>query len=232
MEALASQPAATTLPTSAAHLERELQLLELRLRREVLIARAERSGARGFDEFSGLYIADEEIDTYMEDAGADDGRPRPAGVPQLEERIASEQAALDAVAQEARTAGALLRLERVREAFALSPAEYGMLVACLAPDLELRFERYYAYLQNDVARRRPCVQLLGRMFLGQACDAAVLRALFASDDSLAGARLVELNRPAADAGFVASQPRVREGLLNFVLEVDGSDPDLKGLGTW
>ncbi len=214
------------------HLQRELRILELRLRREVLFARAERGGAKGLDEFSGLYIPDEEINRYMDGDPGEGANVAPEGAAVLEDRIAAERRTLALDVRRSREAGVRLRLEHVREAFGLSEPEYHILVACLAPDLDLRFERYFAYLQNDVSRRRPSVQLLGKLFLEDPTDGSLLRFLFASDFSLAGPRLLELGRPAPDTPFVASQPRLGEGVINYLLEVDGSDPDLKGLGVW
>jgi DNA polymerase III delta prime subunit len=236
MEALVNGdvPEATRLGVldHGAHLRRELRILELGLRREVLIARAQRGGGKGLDEFSGLYIPDEEIDRYM---NADPGEAtdlEPEGTAVLEARIAAERRALADDVRDAQEAGVHLRLEHLREAFGLSGPEYRILVACLAPDLDLRFERYFAYLQNDVSRRRPSVQLLGKLFLEDPADGPLLRLLFASGFSLAGPRLLELGRAAPDTAFAACQPRLAEGVINYLLEVDGSDPDLKGLGAW
>lgn len=146
----------------AAQLRRELNLLELRLRREVLVSRAERGSGRS-DEFAGLYIPDEEIDRYLKDAEA--AAPPPDELRLLDQRIEAEVEALSKAAASGRVEGKFLPIEHLREAFSLRPGEISILLACLAPDLDLRFERYYAYLQNDVARKRPCVQLLGRLFL-------------------------------------------------------------------
>jgi hypothetical protein len=236
MEALVSGdvPEATPLGVldDGAHRRRELRILELRLRREVLFARAERGGGKGLDEFSGLYIPDEEINRFMEADPGEAAELEPEGAAFLEDRIATEQRTLARDVRQSRDAGVRLRLEHLREAFGLSEPEYRIVVACLAPDLDLRFERYFAYLQNDVSRRRPSVHLLGKLFLDDPADGALLRFLFASDLSLAGPRLLDLGRAAPDTPFVACQPRLTEGLINYLLEVDGSDPDLKGLGAW
>src|SRR5262245_37933351 len=43
--------------------------------------------------------------------------------------------------------------------YGLSPFDLGVLLIALAPELDLRYERLYAYLQDDVTRRRPSVDL-------------------------------------------------------------------------
>ena len=43
--------------------------------------------------------------------------------------------------------------------FSLSPPELDILLVALAPELEPRYETLYAYLQNDVTRKHPSVDL-------------------------------------------------------------------------
>ncbi len=228
-----SAPHRSPISGTAAHLARELALLELRLKREVQLARAEQSAGGRRDEFAGLYIPDEEIDRYLDEDGGEAGPTgRPAPVAALDARIDASRRGLGKDLRDAERRGVSSRLVHLREAFSLGDAEYGMVVACLAADLDLRYERYFAYLQNDVSRRRPCVQLLGRLFLDQANDYAALRRIFASASSLVGARLLEMGKSGPEVGFAAREPRVAEGVAHFLLEVDGSDPDWKGMGRW
>jgi hypothetical protein len=42
----------------------------------------------------------------------------------------------------------------------LSPFEVDALLICLAPEIDLRYERLFGYLQDDVTKRRPSVDLL------------------------------------------------------------------------
>lgn len=39
------------------------------------------------------------------------------------------------------------------------PSEVDLLLICLAPELDLRYEKLYAYLQDDVTKKRPTVEL-------------------------------------------------------------------------
>ena len=55
------------------------------------------------------------------------------------------------------------RLERLALAFELDPFDQDAFLVCLAPDLDLRYERLYAYLQDDVTRKRPNVDLILRL---------------------------------------------------------------------
>src|SRR5262245_32194767 len=92
--------------TTAGHLRRELRLLELLLRREVIVARAERGAGRRQDEFAGLYIPDEEISRYLEDTDEQAGDPGTAAAMEaLDARVVACREELKKDVQEAERQG-------------------------------------------------------------------------------------------------------------------------------
>ena len=56
------------------------------------------------------------------------------------------------------------RLDWLVESFDLCPLNRAALVLALAPEVDLRYERIYAYLQDDVTRKRPSVDLVLNLF--------------------------------------------------------------------
>jgi hypothetical protein len=50
-------------------------------------------------------------------------------------------------------------LRRLARAFQLSSFDLDVILVALAPEVDLRYERLYAYLQDDVTRRRPSIDL-------------------------------------------------------------------------
>lgn len=51
-------------------------------------------------------------------------------------------------------------LTHLAQQFTLDTLDVFILLVCLAPDLDRRYERLYAYLQDDVSQRRPTVNLV------------------------------------------------------------------------
>ncbi len=99
------------------------------------------------DRFRGLYIPDSQVDEML--AG-----PRPlldADALGLAS-VAIEHA--ERAADEVERRGGTIRLRRVARTFGLDAVDIGIMLVALAPDLDPRFERLYAYLQDDVSRRR------------------------------------------------------------------------------
>src|SRR5439155_14533399 len=233
-----SMPRSTSAPTApaafgdnAAHIKAELAWLELVLRREVVRARDRRLPAAGRDEFAGMYVSDEEIDAYIADplACADAVIAEAADGP---DPVAAMRGALDGRLGASHALGVPLRLPALAAAFALDGPETGILLAALAPDVAARFERYYAYLQNDVTRRRPTVQLLARLCLGEVASVLHSRRYFGYPAPLWRHRLVEWPAPLdarTEAVFPAEQVMVAPSVVAYLLGLDRLDPALDGV---
>ncbi len=133
---------------SASYLLARLAVVEGRVR--ALVARRRSDDPAPDDPFRGLYISDEQVDRILAAGTAsrvidwDDG----SALVDLEE----EAAALE-------TAGGAIRLRALARRANLDDLDIDLLLVALAPDLDVRFERLYGYLNDDVSRRRASVAL-------------------------------------------------------------------------
>ncbi|MEN2383845.1 MAG: hypothetical protein HEQ35_30835 [Gloeotrichia echinulata IR180] len=55
-------------------------------------------------------------------------------------------------------------LNRLQEIFELSVFDLALVAIAFAPEIDLRYEQIYAYLQDDVTRKRPTVNLAVRSY--------------------------------------------------------------------
>jgi ATP-dependent 26S proteasome regulatory subunit len=135
------------------HLFHELKRLDL-----LLGARVERLRldpvAAGYNQFRGLFLSEEEIDALL---------PHRTAAPAAEspEAEALEARAAELLGEIADLAGSaehrpLLDLARL---FGLEDFDLRVLVLCLAPEIDRKYEKLYAYLQNDVMRKWPTLEL-------------------------------------------------------------------------
>jgi len=149
-----TQPPPTTLAPTAdgvAALWAELRRLDLMLRREVLRLRARHQLVE--NEYRGMYIPDEQVDALLRQHEALNGH---AGVADLTAQIAAAaraRADLDSP------------LARLARRFNLDDVERDLLLIALAPALDLRYETIFAYVQNDVAKKRPSLDLALKLLL-------------------------------------------------------------------
>jgi len=134
------------------YLTLELQRLDLLLHREILRLRARYQ--LSLDEFRGLYISDEQVN-------------------QLVNRAVNYEGASSAVDALTKQAG-LLRADAKRKIdnspwhrliadFSLSDIEQEILLLGVAPDIDLKYETLFAYLNNDITRKWPTFDLTLRI---------------------------------------------------------------------
>jgi AAA+ superfamily predicted ATPase len=147
-------------PNSIDHILAELERLDLLIQVQVAQARRRHGGP---DEFQGLYIPENEVDALLAQPA---GLPRWAldrnAPPSAEVRGALHQLASSIARRktESTLRGVKLRLDELARLFELTPFDLDVLLICLAPELDLRYERLYAYLQDDVTKKRPSVDLV------------------------------------------------------------------------
>ena len=114
-------------------------------------------------EFQGLYISEQELERLLNQPV---GLPRWASAPMpgssTEVQVALERMEADINERKAQSAqrGIQLRLDELVRQFHLTPLDLDILLVCLAPELDLRYERLYAYLQDDITKKRPSVDLV------------------------------------------------------------------------
>jgi hypothetical protein len=153
----------------------ELQHLDHLLERAVAVAQA-MHGAQAADPFRGLHISQSDVERLLARAPGVPTYRAPGGE--------TEMAPVGAISE---------RLVWLTQAFGLTPFEVDVILLALAPELDLRYERLYAYLQDDVTRRRPSVDLALNLFCTTAEDKLAGRAHFAPEAALVRYDLIHLN---------------------------------------
>ena len=76
------------------------------------------------------------------------------------------------------------RLQAVVEALGLDLLEAAVLAVCAATELNPRYGRLYAYLQDDVTRKLPSPRLVGQLLEGEGLSSADVMGAFDADGRL------------------------------------------------
>jgi hypothetical protein len=152
----------------------------------------------------GLYISDKEVDGLLATAdGSEDVQP---------ERLVPA------------------RLSRLAQMFALDELEQQVLLICLAPELDRRYERLYGYLQDDMTRRRSSVDLVLRLVGRDASE--VLRCAGPSGALARRGLLAGIADDAPDAAsFASTALRIDPRITEYLLGADGLDRRLESWAT-
>lgn len=108
---------------------------------------------------------------------------------------------------------------RLQQLFGLSDFECDVLLLALAPEIDLRFERLYGYIQDDVSKRRPTVDLVLRLLCLEPAERMHQRHVFVATSPLVRHQLVSVvedpQRPSALLGrFIRLDERIVAELLD------------------
>lgn len=191
----------TGMDLSTQHLLAELMRIDALLRREV--RRWQLAGQDPADAFRGLYVSDGQADALLaRSLGMNWGHMAAPGTTDDSVFAEAEGQAVhqaQSLSDMAREQGEPLRLERLSRVFGLDRFETDTFLICLAPALDLRYERLYGYLQDDVTRKSPTVSLILDLLCESVPDRLDGLAHFAADAPLFKYRLIEkANEPGAN----------------------------------
>jgi ATPase family protein associated with various cellular activities (AAA)/winged helix domain-containing protein len=149
--------------TSAPSVELALRHLELRLRplrRALHLAVVEQkrlNAALARPDVKAYCVADAHVDQLLEQVDRRTARPAYGAVLRLRDDERQAEVQLRARAAEL---GFALPLDSVAGAFSLDAADVGALLVCAASELHCGYARIFAFVQDDVTRQLPSIDLL------------------------------------------------------------------------
>jgi SpoVK/Ycf46/Vps4 family AAA+-type ATPase len=215
---------------SREHLFDELGRLDLLLSLRVARQRLDPAYS-GFTEFRGLFITEDEVDSILDESKNDTGSECPQG----QTGIQSLSSALYRHSQQVAERAALaegqnirLSLRQLARRFDLSPFDVDAMLVCLAPELDLKYEKLYAYLQDDVTRKRPTVDLILNLLCRSLEEKIEARARFHAASPLFKHHLLFYSgeAPLDQTTFLSRCLKIDDRVLNYLLEVETIDEQL------
>ena len=212
------------------HLQLELQRIDLRLKRAIGLWQM--AGQDPGDAFRGLYVSDEQAhDLLNRPIGINWGHTAtlpPELTQQLDAQVQRIQKELTVVRADAQAQGHVLPLDRICTIFGLSQFELDVLLLAVASSIDLRYEKIFGYLQDDVTKKAPTVNLALDLFANSGIARLTMLAHFRPPAPLVQYRLVEI-RPPQDtphAPLLAHILHVDTGILTWLLGHYQPEPSL------
>jgi AAA+ superfamily predicted ATPase len=126
------------------------------------------------------------------------------------------------------------QLAALAERYSLAWFDCAVVLIALAPEVDLRYERLYAYLQDDVSRRRPSVNLILDLLCPQAADRIDAQCHFAADSVLVRERIIHLWPEANQSNppLLALGVKVDQQISREMLGMKGLDSRLAEFGEY
>lgn len=140
------------------HLADELRKLDLIITRRIALFRNEIQQQACAVTNQNIYVSDQEVDWLLQrDVLAAGELPDLTSLDKEIEEL--DQSITQAVTQSLEQ-GVVLPLVQLAQLFRLNGFDVEVLIVCLAPELRRKYDRLYAYLQDDISRKRPSVDLI------------------------------------------------------------------------
>ena len=191
----------------------DLQRLDQLIRGEMLDLRARYQ--LSLDEFRGLYISDAQVDRL---------------VAQMRSPAEAEPTSgADSAIPGFDSASSVWRIART---LSLDPLETDILLVAVAPEIDLKYETLFAYLNDDVTRKWPTADLAQRLLRHAGHLPFDVRNALRPQGTLTRLGILKTIEPPSarpsslNAGFALS-PAVGHALLGF----DGISPDLAAIAS-
>jgi len=205
------------------HVRDELKKLDLLIRQQVFRLRA-RMPVMDQNPVSPMYIPHAEVERLLHEG--DDI------CPDTPEIIANRQQ-IDLLGQEisGRVAVSLegkifLALPCLAQMFGLSSVEMQIIVICLAPELDRKYDTLYAYLQNDITRKKPSVDLVLQLLCDSREQRWQLRQLLAGGAKLFRSGILQsVHDPHSPSGTsdLAMLLKVDRRIVDFIIGNNAMD---------
>jgi AAA+ superfamily predicted ATPase len=218
--------------TGFEHLADELTRLDLLIHLHVLKQRKPQP-ANLLDQFRGLVLTEQEISELLsgvagpstgDDAMSSDAakvHTLLASLRRLESSIGDRRAA-------SLKAGIYLPLPRLAQIFHLSRFEEQCLLIALGPELDRKYEKLYAYLHDDVTRKKATVDLVLNLLCPTVQEKIVTRLVFNSESPLLKHRLLQITDSSSDgpAPLLSRFLKLDDRIVNFLLGFEQLDARL------
>jgi SpoVK/Ycf46/Vps4 family AAA+-type ATPase len=200
----------------------ELRRLDLLIHLS-LLKRPGRQATTPLDQFKGLVLLEGEIlqlagatdssgDETVDAASESKVRMLAQGIEDLENRIAQRRAAslLD---------GVDISLACLSQLFGLTRFEEECLLVCVAAELDRKYEKLYAYLQDDVTRKRPSVELVLSLLCETTEEKLAARSAFHAQAPLLKHRLLQVIDSSPDRAqpLISRSLKLDDHVAGFVL---------------
>ncbi|MBN2487696.1 MAG: ATP-binding protein [Methanosarcinaceae archaeon] len=203
------------------YLFEELHRIDLMMRIWLRECRSDHQGHMG--DFRGLYVSEDEVNSILQ---------TPLGGLQTDHLLAPEMENIEKIKEDINRKknssikkGKELRLHTLSYIFNLHPFEVDVLLMCIAPELDTRYEKLYSYLQDDVTKKRPQVNLAINLLIPSMVERLKGRDYFSSNAPLIKNRLIHLTGSVNEErpSILSKSINVDERIIGYLLGSDEID---------
>jgi len=218
---------------SWAYISEELMRLDLLLYVQILRSRKQHqqneyelaaTASASLDGFQGLVLSEQEIDNLLSETLNELEHHNPSvldasGIRGLSDGLARFESQIQEKRDVSLEQGVYLSLPHLSYLFQLTPFEERVLLICLAPELNRKYEQLYAYLQDDITKKKPSVDFVLSLLCNSPEEKLAARNAFLPSAPLLKYRLLQFNSesPEQSIPLLSCFLKLDNCIVNFIL---------------
>jgi AAA+ superfamily predicted ATPase len=216
---------------SVEHLQEELTRIGLLIR--LFLEKSRYEAPEQSPDSMGLFISEAEANSIIQaiccgSSSCEVQELKSGEIEVLEKTINLMEKTISLKKAESLKRGIELKLHILSELFSLKPFEIDVLLIGLAPELDGRFAKLYAYLQNDLVKKQPSVGMIIDLLCADLEEKLEDRAYFSLSAPLLRNRLISLVGDAGDTNppLLSKFVKLDERIVSFLLNSEEIDPKI------
>ena len=210
------------------HIMAELGRIELMIQYKLRNIRRDNGNSTN-NSLQGLYISEKEIDTIIDTASYMNEEETPSSQElHLVDSLNQLKKDISVKEEESLRRGITLRLCVLKRLFQLSAFDIDVLLICLLPEINLKYQQVYAYLQDDVTQKSPTVNLVLELLCKSLPEMLEHRNAFLPDASLTKNQIIHLyeDRYLKSTPLLNKSLQIDERIISYLLEITQIDSRL------
>ncbi|NOZ67893.1 MAG: ATP-binding protein [Deferribacteres bacterium] len=206
------------------HLSDELSLLNLRLLRELRIR--QKTDKNDYNNTKGFFISKEEVVSIL--SSPEKGDSDSPDTPEIESINSLIERVRDDIARKLSNTenNAVFPLLRLAGTFGLMPFEVGVLIMALASEIDSKYERVYAYFNDDLTKKAPSVSLALDILCSNPEDRLRCCRFFYPDAPLVYFGIIHFIDDHGDGAFLSRRFRLDERIKRYLIGNSGLPSNL------
>ena len=199
------------------HIMDEFLLMDFIIRSYV---RLNRNETNADNELMGLYISENEISEYLKTPAFNSkfsGSTMDEKIPDMIDDMRKE---IDRRIEVSKQQGIELRLEKVVDVYNLNNIEKNVLILCLLQEIDLKYGVFFAYLNNNITKKRVTVDLALNIFCNSFNEKQINMKVFSGESPLVRNHLIKIfdKHEGINLHFLERILEIDEPIKNFLIQ--------------
>jgi len=181
--------------------------------------------------FAGLYISEKEVDVLLDEEEIEKEKDKydlnnSSDAIKLIQAIERQREIIAHRSELSKKKGIILPIDHLKRLFGLTPFEVDSLLLCLAPELDAKYEKIYAYLQDDISKKYPTLNLISMLLTQTVKERFLIRQYFSAQAPLTRWQILKFGEERHDfpVSLLSRPICLDERIADFLLGSPFLDP--------